>query len=384
MFPCAPRRSTIAALCGLVTGLIGCELPDAAPSGQPSSGGTDEHAERPVPEARSLEPSTKTSAVAPASSLEPERRMAYRVLAAPESRAPAVADINARNSIPYPTVRIDELEPRPRAPLVRLKFAAPAVDPDCRGKTPREVITKLEETQGPVESAHYVFERGSEAGRIGERPRSVDGALSVIDCRWSDPDDPASTRSLWVGGMELEGAPEEFDNAIEHERNLTLFGSETITFAGRWTDARISDDTLHGMRRILDAGIEDEWSGGAQIWRREFRTHTDVSSHVAFVREDATCPDEMTLHLVLQDQLEVWELAEVDGDPRPKRVETLPPETIGTATLLARKVADEPEIIEAGQRCLPLRSAARLHPAFPLAAGRQISLPTQRIQPIQK
>jgi hypothetical protein len=104
------------------------------------------------------------------------------------------------------------------------------------------------------------------------------------------------------------------------------------------------------MGRTLDADIEHEWSDGARTWRRRIEVSTEIPSPVGFRWEGDPCPDEMTLNLVLRDHVQVWELAEHQGEIVPRSAESLQPETIGIATLVARKVGEEPEIIEPAQR----------------------------------
>jgi hypothetical protein len=143
------------------------------------------------------------------------------------------------------------------------------------------------------------------------------------------------------------------------------------------------------MGRTLDAGIEHEWSDGARTWRRRIEVSTEVPSPVGFRWEDDPCPDEMTLNLVLRDHVQVWELAEHEGEIVPRSAESLQPETIGIATLFARKVGEEPEIVEPAQRAPRARTlgpgiTSRQLPAHAGGAvdlGRGDALPRTSIDP---
>jgi hypothetical protein len=340
---CIQFVSSVAVMFWLVAGLAGCDGPDGKLEEQQAKeiGGRE-------PEQR----------IASARAAPAPRRLAREVQIA--SRAPERRTEPIRGRAPG-VVRRDE-------PIAAIPATRPGnLDDALQAMAPHEVIAKLEEIYGPLEGAHYIFERGSAAQLVGERPRSVDGGLSVIDCRLDDPENPASGRTLWIGGLELGGAPEEFGAEIERERTLFVLGYDVQRVFANWRDALISgerpgaesgvasDRTLRGMSRTLDAGIEQEWSDGARTWRRRIEVSTEVPSPVGFRWEGDPCPDEMTLNLVLRDHVQVWELAEHQGEIVPRSAESLQPETIGIATLVASKVGEEPEIVEPAQRALRAR-----------------------------
>lgn len=344
--------SSVGVVCWLVASMAGCDGQDANLERQPA----ENQAQAAKRNLRAAEPRTATARLAPRRAIVREARIARR---APEQglMAPRVFQ-------PEPSIE--------RIAVLPVGNRIGTLDDALQAMTPREVIAKLDQIGGPLASAHYIFQRGSEVELVGERPWSVDGAMSVIDCAMDDPDNPASGRTLWLGGLELVGAPEEFSAAFERQRVISVLGNDLPSVSGRWRDGHISPSrldarsgeasgrTLRGMGRTLDAGVDEEWSDGARTWERRIEIDAEVRSPVELRWEDELCPHEMTLNLVLRDVVKVWELAEHEGKIQLRQTETLQPEIVGTATLVALKVGDAPEIVEPAQRTLRARAMPRM------------------------
>lgn len=354
---------SVAVICGLVAGLAGCD--------RSGTEGLEQHAELSQVAAAErhrgsfrIEPPTAghvPTVMVERRSVERRIAPAHIVPVSPESRhRPTIRSIDGQ----HPIANLDDM---------------------MQTLEPHEVVAKLEELQDRrFAGAQYRFQRGSEVNLLGQRPWSVDGGLSVVDCMLSDPENPDSSRTLWIGGLELEGAPDEFATEIERERVLRVLGYDVQRVSGAWHNAyvaiaRVGRDTdlgwtLRRMSRTLDAGIDEEWHDGARTWQRKLEVSSEEPSPVEFRWEDDPCPERMTLRLVLRDQVQVWELSEQNGEIKPRNAGFLQPETIGNATLVLLKVADVPEIIEPAQRLPRFRSFSQ-----PRTAIREFELPARSL-----
>ena len=305
----------------------------------------------------------------------PQRREAQFVARA---RATATARAEATRRAPLrverrAVVHPVRTNPAPRVARVQRRDSE-GLDGALLGMEPDAVMRKLSEIQGPLEGAHYVLQRGSEVEVPGELPRPVEGELSLVDCSLVHPGDPRRGRLLWIGGLRIDGAPDLFDGRIERSLTLPILDGPGLVFSGRWADARVIQGSLSGLRRTLDAGVEESWAGTASVWKRELVLDADRRSPVAFHDDRDLCPWEITLHLTVRDRIETWErgpkgmrLASVDSDV-----------TLARATLVALWVSPDPEIIDPVQRIPRVKSLLPSATDMPTATVRQHLSPRRR------
>ena len=233
-----------------------------------------------------------------------------------------------------------------RVTLQRLDEALLAMDP-------AEVVRTLEEIQGPLESAHYILQRGSEIEVDGD-VRPIDGELSILHCAFLDPEDEARGREFWMGGLRLEGAPDLLDGRIETRRVLAVLGRE-VQYTGRWRDVREVRGGLSGFGRTLDVEIDEATPEETWVWRRELLQAESPHSQASFRGERDPCASELELHLEIEEQLEHWQLQEREGELHPVLAELERREPVARLTLVGVQVSVEPEIIDPAQRTLHAR-----------------------------
>lgn len=285
----------------------------------------------------------------------PIRREA-EVRAVPVERAdPGIA---RRQAAPLDTRMLGRARARVGTPdpLERHARVRTPVPLDLRDLEPAAFVAAVERVVGPLEGAHYVVDRGSEAWSDGRVAR-VDGGLSLLDCRPRDPDRPERGARLWVGGLRLEGAPEVFAAEIEERLPLSLFGDETVSHSARWNDMVLIRGQLSGLSRLLAGGVDEQTRDGVTVWRRDLTLDPSQPSTAepASLAEGDGCPDQLSLHLRVTESLEHWIPRESEEGVRPYRERLEEVGELAGATLYLRRVSFVPEIVDRSQRALPTR-----------------------------
>jgi len=264
------------------------------------------------------------------------------------------------------------IAPRGEPVTARMSRTAPTnLEDALLGMSAEEALRAVEEIQGPFEGAHYVLQRGSEVVFDDASATALEGELSVVDCRFVDPEDPGRGRSLWIGGLRTS-EPGLFEGRIETRESVDVLGRE-VWISGRWSDLSESQGRLGGLSRSLEIEIEEASRDLVILWRSEVRLAPQPPSEARFDADDAPCPSELTLHLAMEERLERWEPVLRDGEWHPARMASDVSATPARATLLARRVAHRAELFDPGQRTL---RAVALRPGGPR------TLPLERDRPV--
>jgi len=235
------------------------------------------------------------------------------------------------------------------AATLRMK---PPPTQDLRSLEPAVFVEVIEQEMGPLESAHYIVQRGSEIV-VDDRSEPAEGAFSLLDCRPIDASRPELGARFWIGGLRLEGAPDVFASQIEIRRVLPLFDSN-VTMGAEWSDLWLRAGVLSGLRRTLAGEIDEATADRIVVWRRDLELDPALPSGAVpgVLGEGDACPDEMTLHVRVTDALESWVPRESEHGTQPYRTHVDEIGEVARATLYLRRVSFTPEIVDVSQRVL--------------------------------
>jgi hypothetical protein len=227
--------------------------------------------------------------------------------------------------------------------------------------TPREAIALLERSMGPLVGAHYVLQRGSELELADGGWLELEGEFSLIDCR--DPEqairEPEREFSYWIGGLRLSAAPDILIPLRTGSTQLPILGGPGISERLGWGPLYIKETRVTRFERKLDLWIAEEGQSWARVSRRRLQLAPESMSLARFASEDSACPEELTLHLRLEESSTEWERLEGEEGPEIQRIGgSYTSESLAWLTLELLRVSYEAEIFDLEQRAPRLAASS--------------------------
>jgi hypothetical protein len=280
----------------------------------------------------------------------------------PRRAPPAVLQAQRRSPVTATARGVVEVRRREFSPRVGEAARIESIEERIAGLTPEEAIALLEQSMGPLDGAHYVLQSGSEIRFVDGDRLPLDGEFSLIDCR--DPEiaarEPDRDFRYWIGGLRLTSPPEVLVPARAGTVHLPQLGESGYSERMGWGSMHIRGTRVTRFERKLDLRIAEQELDWALELHRWMYLDADSSSEGRFDGDDSACPDELSLHLLVEERTLEWE--RVDGWDG----STLQPiRGSNSRRLLARvdlellHVSYEAEIFDPGQRAPRYEAASR-------------------------
>jgi hypothetical protein len=244
------------------------------------------------------------------------------------------------------------------APAQRIERPPPRVASAALSiqRQPREPVraTVLRRPLDLGPGAHYALD--VELELFGGWPETLAGELSLIRCRDDGPD----RGSLGVGAVRIEGLPAEFESEIDRRVELDLLDGAVLTRTNDWSPIALRQQRVSGLVRVLSVEVEKDDGDVASVRERRLRIEPSEPNEIV-PSPDGPCPDELVLHLVLEELVGRYAAVEVpEANGISVHAANEHREELGRATWFARRVSDTPEIIDPEARRAPLVPRLRL------------------------